>query len=99
MIDPAASGVMTQLPPRFESARNKGRRTGWAYRSNQPIAGALDAVIPGVEPRRVRRNCLVKFEQKRGDIGGVWHPDIAHLALPMASILMAGEVPPVGDLT
>lgn len=43
---------------------------------------------------------VVKLEHERANFGGVWHSDTAYLeAPPMASMLIAREVPPVGGDT
>src|SRR5207245_426188 len=43
---------------------------------------------------------VVKLEHERINFGGVWHSDTAYLDVPpMASMLLAREVPPVGGDT
>src|SRR5262249_57769216 len=43
---------------------------------------------------------VVKLEHERINFGGVWHSDTAYLdAPPMASMLLAREVPPAGGDT
>src|SRR3984893_16634423 len=43
---------------------------------------------------------VVKLEHERVNFGGVWHSDTAYLEVPpMASMLIAREVPPVGGDT
>ena len=57
-----------------------------------PLVKGLDG-YPGITP-------VVKLEYERVNFGGVWHSDTAYLETPpMASMLIAREVPPVGGDT
>ncbi len=66
------------------------RRFGQAM--EYPLVKGLDG-YPEITP-------VVKLEHERVNFGGVWHSDTAYLETPpMASMLIAREVPPVGGDT
>lgn len=55
--------------------------------------------VPGL-PDRPEIIAVTKLEHERVNFGGIWHSDTAYLEVPpMATMLLAREVPPVGGDT
>ena len=68
----------------------------FAHRIGKPIEYPLMKGIPGF-PEIVE---VKKLEDEKVNFGGVWHSDTAYLEVPpMASMLLAREVPPHGGDT
>jgi taurine dioxygenase len=68
----------------------------FAQRIGRPIEYPFVKGIPGF-PEIIE---VKKLEQERVNFGGVWHSDTAYLEVPpMASMLLAREVPPQGGDT
>jgi taurine dioxygenase len=68
----------------------------FARRFGSPVRYPM---VPGL-PETPEVIAVTKLEHERDNFGGIWHSDTAYLeAPPMATILMAREVPPYGGDT